>query len=243
MPTLAGVTRDASGIYRPANAAEWAIIMTAADIASGGPSALHLFQEPSGNLADSIGSFPLTASGTGTTYQQTIVGWSAKGVAMTSGSTGLFQSVSAALPDISTTSMFALAYAQPTTTAATRDVVGVGAASTRVLAQTTATTGAPRVMCGGNSAGGAVSASGAMRPWGLQINRTANFAALYTDAERISPSFGATVAGKSISVGNFAAGTATCVYTMLAVFFGAAAELTNAQVRALYTALGWTPLF
>ena len=240
---LAGVTLDASGRYRPSSSAEWATVLAAAGIASGGPSALYLCQDASGNLADAVGTFPLTASGTGTTYMQPVSGWSAKAVAMTSGSTGLFQSTDAGLPDIATTSMLMLAYAQPTTTASTRDIMGGGTAATRILAETTATSGVPRIMCAGNAAVGAVNTGAATRPWTLQINRTAGSAALYTDAERIVPTFGTTAAGKSISIGNFVAGTATCLYALIAVFFGAAAELSTAQVRSLHTTLGWTPLF
>src|SRR5262245_47294003 len=85
---LSAVSRDAtSNILVPANAAEWAQVLASAGISSGGPSALWLFQEASGNPADSVGSFTLTASGT-PTYQAAVSGWTRKAITFADAATG-----------------------------------------------------------------------------------------------------------------------------------------------------------
>ena len=71
------VTQDAlSGWYFPANSTEWTSLLSGTGISN--PSSLWLCQEASGTLADSIGSRPLTISGT-PSYQQPAVGFSRLG--------------------------------------------------------------------------------------------------------------------------------------------------------------------
>lgn len=240
---LAGVTRDAtSGIYIPQTASEWAIVLSVAGIASGGPSALWRMQDASGNPADSIGSFALTASGTGLAYQQAVSGWTSKAIATTAAATNLLANTSASLPNISTTSQLLLAYAKVTDTATTRDVMRCGV-SPMLIAQTTGASGVPKVTCGGNNVSGASDAGGAVRPWVILINRTATSARLFTDQEKLSPVFGATAAGQEIGFGNLSAGAGTIAYLYAASFFASAAELSDAQVKTLLQTLGWSPAF
>lgn len=237
---IAGVSRDASsGVYCPASAAEWTLLMAAAGLATGNPSALYLCQEAAANLADSIGTFTLAASGTGLVYQQAIAGWARKAFGTTSGGTGVAASVDIGLPNILTNSILLLGYVQPTTIATTRDIMGAGAAATKILASNLLTSGFARELCVANSASGAADTGGVVRPWALGINRTAASTALYTNAEKIVPAFGATAAGQSITLGTLVAGCATARYLYLAAFFNAAAELTSAQVKTLLTTLGW----
>jgi hypothetical protein len=242
---LAGVTRDAaSGIYCPASAGEWVIVLAAAGIVSGGPSAIYLLQDPSGNPADAIGGFTLTASGAGLAYAQSIPGWTRSGIVTTAGSTGLLQNSSASLPDISTTSHLALSYVKAITQAvATRDVVSVGAVGTTMRAQSVATTGQARGLCAANPATGTIDSGGAVRPWVVGINRTTPGAALYTDAEKILPAISAGATGKGIQCGNVGSSDVTAAYLYRADFFAGAAELSAAQVKTLLQTLGWSPLF
>jgi hypothetical protein len=238
---IPGVTRDAaSGIYCPASAAEWTLLMAAAGLATGNPSALHLMQEASGTLADSIGTFPLATSGTGVTFQQNVGGWSRKAWMTTSGGTGLAQNTDVALPNIGTNSLLGLGYVLNTAVAVTRDVIGGGAAATRILGQSFATTGQARAMCNVNTQLSAGNMAGQVRPWAIQINRTASSAALSLDAERVVPAFSAGATGQSLTLGNIVAGASTSLYLYVAWFFNAAAELTLAQMRTLLQTLGWT---
>lgn len=98
------VSKDAAaGIYCPASSTEWTNFIARKGLSVAVPDALWLYQEASGNLADSIGSFTLTAAGTGATYQSAVTGWTRKGIAITDAATANFSSTSASLPDVSTT--------------------------------------------------------------------------------------------------------------------------------------------
>lgn len=238
---MAGVSQDATSLkYAPATAGEWTITMAAAGIGTGNPSALHLMQEASGDLLDSIGAFPLTSIGTGQSYQQAVAGWTRKAVTIANAQTNAWQSVDAALPNILTTSMLILAYVKPTTLGAQRALFGGGAAATKIEALTAATTGAAVGVCVGNSAAGAIDSGTQVRPWALQINRTAGTMTLYTDAEKLVPTFNATAAGQSISFGAFVISSATAAFLYSATFFVGAAEFSSAQVKTLLTTLGWS---
>lgn len=241
---IPGVTRDAaSGIYFPATSGEWAIILTVAGIATGGPSAIYNFQDASGNPADATGTFPLTASGTGLTYAQAVAGYTRLAVGTTSGGTGAFQTVSVSLPDLSTDSQLTLAVVNPTVIGTLRDVHGGGAAATRVNSQLVATTGQARGMSAGNNTNGVINSGNATRPWVLAHNRTALSTILYTDAEKITPTFGGTTAGKSITFGALVNGCGTCRYLYSATFMAAAAVIPEAKIRTLLQTLGWTVLW
>lgn len=237
--SMASVTRDAtSGIYLPANAAEWAQTLAVAGIGSGGPSHLWLEQEAAGNLADSVGVDSLVATGTAATYQSAVAGWTTKGILLADAATTSFTSVAADLPDTSVTSALLLAY------------VAFGAApaiSREVLLLTSTATGAelranntPRIqVVGGGSALGANSYINAVRPCVLKLDRAANAVLAYTDQEKISTTITNT-SGKRTGIGSQAVLCGPQTHMYLAQFVGAAAEMTDAQVRKLLQTLGWT---
>jgi hypothetical protein len=238
---MAGVTLDAaSGKYFPATDAEWTITMAAAGISSGNPSALHLLQDASGNPVDVYGLFPLAASGTGLTYRQAVAGYTRLAMGTTSGTSGLLQSLDASLPDLGSADMLSLFVAKATTTAARRDILGLGAAATPMMVDTEATTGLARAVCVGNVATGAADAGGVVRPWAVQSFRSSSVALVASDAEKLLPTFAATVAGKSLSIGNYKFGGSTSLYLYLVTFFNAAARLTAAQIKAIWQVCGWT---
>ncbi len=241
---ISGVTRDAtSGVYTPASAAEWTTLLAAAGDAIGGPSALYLCQEASGNLADSIGTFTLTASGTGITYAQSVAGWSRKGVTFNDGGSGAFANADAGLPDLSTTSFSSLWYWQESgTPAANRMLFAAGLVTmSQALVQAT---GVPRFTSGVNSALGVVQLSTPVRPWLPTHNKTASSDVLYLDTEKVTPTFSVLTTGKSITWGQSSAVAhppGSLLYA--ALFFGAAAERTSTQWKTLLTTLGFNPLF
>jgi hypothetical protein len=243
--SMAGVAQDAtSGKFLPANTTQWNTTMAAAGLSSGNPSALHLLQEASGNPADAIGSITLTASGT-LAYQQAASGWSTKGIGTSTGVAGLMQSVSASLPNISTTSMLALVYALVPATAATfRSLFQFGPTfgSQAAALIGNSTNKKLRGVADPNFVDGVDDASAVVRPFVLKVNRTGAAAALYSDAEKLAPTLTATPTGKGYALGgdntmSFFPDAFTFLYS--AVFFGAAAELSDAQVRTLLQTLGW----
>jgi hypothetical protein len=101
-------------------------------------------------------------------------------------------------------------------------------------------TNAPKINNGTYSSTGAASVTTAVRPWVLRHNVTASTQALFTDLEKISPTFAASGGTRRTY---FGAAFETCpniriVYS--AMFKGAAAELSDANVRSLLQTLGWT---
>lgn len=238
------VTRDAtSGKRVPASTAEWTRVMARAGLASGNPSALWLFQEVSGNPADSIGAFALTAGGTAASYQQAVAGWTRLGISVADGATSALTTTNASLPDTASASHLVLAYVKmPAAGSGTaRNVVCLGATATRTAAEISVTTGKLRARSQGNTADSVASHSdGAVRPIVIRTNRTASEADAMSELEKMSPTFDAITAGKGVRFGAASLNAAAVTYLYAVSFHAAAAELTDAQIKTLLQTLGWT---
>ncbi len=234
---VTGVTRDStSGIYCPANAAEWTIVMAAAGIASGGPSLLWGCQEASGNLADSIGTFTGTVSGTPVTYQQAVTGWTRKGIAGANSGTGKISNNDAGLPDPAVTSMLSIGYVTVTAVPGAVNVL-VGLVGTSNATGNVITPGpVSRAWSGPNASTAGGNPLGAVRPYGFIYDVTNNRAAGWTDQDILSVTRGPTV---NRGLDTWYGFTGSHLYRV--AFFGSAAELTNAQIRTLLQVLGWSP--
>lgn len=105
------VTKDAtSGKWIPQSSSEYTSLLSGTGI--GNPSLLWLCQELASSLADSIGSFTGTASGS-PTYQNAVSGWSQKAVGTRAGQADMFATGS--WSDVSSFAVAWLSY--PTTNA------------------------------------------------------------------------------------------------------------------------------
>jgi hypothetical protein len=232
------ITKDAtSNIYIPQNASEWTALMALAGLATGGPSAVYTFQDASGNPVDSVGGFTLTAAGTGISYQNAVTGWSSKAINTTAAGTGSLTATAAGLPDPSTTSVMVLSYVN-ITSSVLAGIHGYGALSTRQAMEATAT---PRLQAvsGANLAGGTNSPINQVRPLVTRYNFTASTALGASDQEKLVPTFTATTT-KNLVYGNFGRACAAAQYLYSAVFFGPAAEQTDAQLKTMLQTLGWS---
>ena len=238
---IPGVTADAtSGFHCPANTAEWQLVYTAAGISPAlTPGGLWLMQEASGNLADSTATFTLTASGTGLAYQQAVTGWTRKAVTTTEGGTGVFTNADGGLNDVGVGNIAMLGYVKTTTSVTRRSILGLGLSATRCAAERAATSGFGSMVCGANSQDGAADPSSSVRPWLVQMSRSQTLAPLYTNTEKVIPAFGATASGRQVTFGALALSSSACSYLYGAVFLGNPGNLTEAQWRALLTALRW----
>ncbi|HEY1554783.1 MAG TPA: hypothetical protein VGF94_08115 [Kofleriaceae bacterium] len=234
---LAGVTRDAaSGIYCPANATEWAAVLAVAAIASGGPSNLYLMQDASGALADAIGSAPMTAAGTAS-YQQTKSGWSRFAITSADASTVKFSTT--ALPDPATSSCLVIGYMFfPSIPASTRNPIVVGTVTSSSM-RITATSKVLAVSSGNQVTSASTYMDGAVRALAFRYNVTAGSLVVFTDSEKLSPTF---VAASGQLLDLFSSGTAGAEgWLYAAVFTGSAAELSDAQLKTLEHTLGFSP--
>lgn len=236
---IGSVTRDPiSHILCPANTPEWAAVMAAAGNA-GGVSALYPLQELSGNAVDVVGGLDMFFSGAGgLTYSAAVAGWARRAIATDASGTGNLRRL-LGIPDVLTTSMLVLGYVGVTTTGTIRDVLSVGVTS--VGAATTATNGFPEVISDGGNAVGTHDAGITVRPWVLCVNRTAALWSLYTDQDKVTLASGSP-SGSRFAIGNGSVfGQPIAKYLYLALFFGAAAEMSAAQIKTLLQILGWTP--
>jgi hypothetical protein len=233
--SLAAVTRDAtSGKYVPASLSEWNQVMAVAGIGSGGPGLLWLCQDASGNLADSIDSLPGTVSGTPILYQQPITGWSRLGVTGADAGTAIADSSSASLPDPATAATLIISYAIIVTApVAIRNIDVMGTANigtTRV-----STTPRFQAVSGGSVVTGTLDPTGAVRPFVYIDDPIAARCAAYTDQEKLVPTRAATTGKRSRFNFGF---VGSLLYRTQ--FNGAAAQLTDAQIKTLLQTLGWT---
>jgi len=228
------VARDAtSNIYVPASVAQYAELGIAA------PISIWELQEASGTAEDSLGLADLSVTGS-PTYAQTVAGWSRKAIEFTDGSSAQLTNVAGVLPNIASASFMALFYVRCGSSTTARNVVCLGVNATRGAAEFNAT---PRTIANsnGNLAVGASTPMGAVRPVLVKIDRTNSVMTLYTNQERLTPTWSASMAGSRIAIGSGGARlAATCGYLYGAAWDGADAEITNTQAKALLEALGWT---
>lgn len=237
---MVGVTKDAtSGIFVPASLSEWSQTLQVAGIGSGAPSLGWGCQDAAGPLAEFLGGGTVTLAATGAvTFQQTVTGWSRKAVGLQDAATEKFSSTAAALPDISTTSALLLVYMDVLATpAAVRVLSALGTTNAKMDVTTVPQ---PRTDSNVNTATGTGGFPTSPIPLVLKVDRTNTVVRGYTLADKMAPTFDATMTGKSLTLGGLAANAASSQYLYAVLFTGAAAELTDAQIKTLLQTLGWT---
>ncbi len=229
--------RDAtSGIRCPSNAYQWTTLLGYT------PTSLWLCQEVSGNLADSVGAQTLTAANT-PGYSAAISGWTRTAVTLANSTGQRF--AHATFANSATVSLFVLAYAgynSATVTAGNHMLVYGGNNDCSVTNGDTGDERKVRYREGANITEGANTlTTGQIYPVGLLRNITGTAARVYSDTEKLSPTYDVT-AGTVLALG-CAAGTtsAPMSYVYAVAWSGATAEMSDATIKAIYTALGWAP--
>jgi hypothetical protein len=240
---LATVTRDGtSGIYVPANAAEWSTLIAAKSLSISAPNSLWLSQEASGNLSDSIGSLAMTAGST-PSYQQAVTGWSRKAVSLADGTGQQFTAGVGVGPNPTTTSQLWLGIiAMPSTPVSTRAFWGINTNSVSTLAcrvNHNVTTGKLALQVAGVTVNSATSHSNGVHVIAVKYDRTNAAAVLYTDLNKTVGTYNSGVIDQIKGFGSAASGAEGMLYG--AMWSGAAAEaLTDANMKALLQAMGYT---
>ncbi len=227
-----------SGKALPRNVGEWTALMAAAGIVKGNPSLLWNLGQAGGIAVDAIGTFNGGITGSGMTFRQTVSGWTTKGVAFADSANGTFVNTDAGLPDLSTTSLLVIGYAVVSAPTANLALYKVGT-TTNIRAFIRTGTVRTQIAHGANSVTGTVVPTGQVRPFVMRHDKTAGTAMFATDQEKLAPTFSATVTGKSIQIAD-ASLSVPATHIMLVAFFGAAAEMTDAEVKTLLTTMGWT---
>lgn len=233
-----------SGKGVPASSAEWATLISELAIGAA-PSSLYLMQEASGNIADTIGAVPLTASGAGRSYANVISGWSRLALGTADGVAGSFGVASGVGPNMSTTSAAMLAYLRIDNATAERSLMAFSTTASDLVQVNVTATGIPRAYIdAGNTLGVTAHEGGAAIPVLLVYDRTNARARVYTNAEKILPVYGAVALDGEKFYGAASGGVANATSRFLysCWWTGANAEWlsTDANAKSLLQKLGWT---
>ncbi len=231
-------TQDATSmIYCPADITEWGNVCAVAGVSD--PSFGWDMQDASGNLTASVGAVDLATEGARQDFQQTVTGWTRKG-AKSRGDGWLTSDAS--FPDVSTTSMMMLVYArQYTSGGGDNDLLWLGdlGAGNYERLRVTSTDKLKSVNDAGTaSSAGSGNESGQVRPYILQINRASSTCEAFSDTDAVSVAIGGPNSKGAYILGSLAGDE--CYFLIGAVWTGAAAEMTNAQIKTLLETLGWT---
>lgn len=239
---MAGVDQDgASAKYVPANGAQWTQTMAVAGIGSGNPTDWWLCQEAAGNLASSGAGITLAANGT-PLYQQAVSGWSRLGVGFTNAANQRFTAAAGIAPNPATTSVLFLWYMAITAAPGAQVVMGNvsdGATNYRVMAQVVGSTKIQNA-CAGVVVNGTTDATTVgIQPVVIQYDRTNSVANVYTLNDKIVGTYNASVVDGRKGIGGATSPTGQAVYG--ALWSGAGAEMSAAQIKTLLQTLNWSP--
>lgn len=241
------VDRDATSLERfPSSATQWTdfrayhVAIGTANFPNVSPGSLWLFQESSGNFADSIGSVTLTS--TLTVYSATVSGYSRKGAgpADLSASTEKATNTTTA-PNAGTTSTMLLAFVSLPTAplAANRDLFGQNASAKIQFL----TTGTLRIFTSAGTAFSNVSAS-TVQPIVCKVDLTGSTSKGYSSQEKVTATFATPVNTSLVNFGSLGSLNVPSLFLYAVEFSGASAEMTDANVKALLVAMGrsipWT---
>lgn len=240
--TVKLVSNDAtSGIRVPASAQEWTDFIAYAGLSNAAPNSLWLCQEASGNLADSIGSLTLAAASS-PTYSNAATGWTRVGVGTVDGGTAKFMAGIGIGPNPTLTSTLWIFVVAVAATAAGNRMIMTSGGSTAALDNSvfiTGATGVPFDRCAGVSVNGTVDVRNTIQPIAILYDRTGSRSMTYTASQKIAGTYSATVTDGNKGIGSAFSAASSSSYLYGIMFSGAAAELTDAQIKSLLLALGW----
>ena len=234
------VTRDAtSGKRFPNSSTEWTNFLAYNGLAAAVPNSMWLCQEAAGNLTDSIGTLTLTANAA-PAYQQAATGHSRLGVQLAEVANQRFTAAAAAGPNPTTTSSLWLWFGEFTAApSGTRVVLSVSDGAVNFRANILVT---PRIRLSinaVNSDGVSDPVAGAdVMPMAIKYDRTNSEAKVFTGQEKITGTYSAAVVDGLKGLGTGGAAAVRFVYGVM--WSGAAGEMSDANLKALLEALGYT---
>lgn len=222
----------------PADATEWAALAAAHAPALRAPDHLWLFQEASGKIADVVGGKPLTSAGA-PSYREAVPGWTRQ-AAGASGAASNQTLNNTSMPNVNASSSLLLVYAEIARPAVTHQRVFHGAPSGNAF-EGLAGTANMRLRTGPAIANGTSSHAGGVRPYVLRYDRAHAVNALYSDAEKVAVAFRALSGAEvrfTLGLSTDPAAETRVLYA--ALWTGAAAERSDAEIRSMLEGLGWT---
>jgi hypothetical protein len=206
---------------------------TAAGFAA--PTSIWLMQETSGNLADSVGSRHFAQLNSGAAYNQTIAGWTRKGLNVNDGSSDGFLATG---PNMAADSFLMLLYVAIRSAPASERTIAYYA-QVKLNVST-----APSYLIYDQSLfmTGAGAYGTTVHPVIFKLDRGESSVKLYTDLELLAPTpFGASETGTGIFIGGAVQSSAAASYLYGALWTGASANMSDSTVHSLLAALQWVP--
>lgn len=230
-----------SGHGVPNSAAQWQDLITNNALSITPPNGLWLMQAQSGPITPAIGAVMIPGTNTNAgTYRRAVPGWTRFAIATTANQNTAFGNNTASeLPNVSTSSMTILAYyATPTPPNQTSSIVfgGSGGGFAEVGLDSASHF---KLSVGSSNATGTVDHGTDVVPIILKMDVDHSQQVLYVDHEKIIGTYAplASSRGLLLAAANHTAPEGRWLY--MAAWYGAGAELTDAQVSSLLTALGW----
>ncbi len=230
----------ASGKAVPTNTTEWMDLIAARSLGGAPPSSVWQMQESTGNLADSIGSVTLSPLNL-PTYTNVISGWTRVGVG-TRDTTQNNGFLSKATGNLNGTSYLLLLYVQVLAPAnGDRAIAAIGENADYRYVGLTSTNRYQANGIGVTPVTGTVDVGTEVRPVLLRVNSTTFQHTVYTDQEKITAAWvSPSGVGNNLVIGNGAFGSAPARYLYGALWSGASAEMSDATIKAMLQAMGWT---
>lgn len=235
------ITDATSGKGVPLTQAQWNTVFSNSGMANKTVAHSWDFQDASGNITRTIGD-DLVAAGT-LDYQQNLTGWTRKGVTFTNNTADAAAHAAAVGADPSANSVLWFAYIDIATAAVVaRQVLTAGgaAAASEAAIRHDASRFLQIKILGATAQGAADLDLAALRPFVLLHDRSGSRAIAYTEAEKVVGTYNAGVTDGVKGFGAASATSAGMTVSLAAVFSGSDAEWTDAQVKAVLQALGWT---
>ncbi len=233
-----------AGFGVPSSATQWNDAIAAAGY-PGAPTSAWLFQS-AGAPADVVGANNLTAFSTPVFQQAFVAGWSGLCVEFNSAADALYN---LSVVNTGTTSALLLAYVAITADPGTPQfALNLGNGTSQADRRIATITAAGLWSATGYTGSPQASASGVADPGtnamllAVQVDRANGAFRVITDQEVIAPVYTAPSSGTDAYI-SFGDGASVMKVRYGALFTGAAAQASIAQIRSLYTVLGRTPLF
>lgn len=230
-----------SGKPCPASAFEWQDFLSAKGLQIAPPDGLWLLQEANGVAADTIGTVNLMPFGT-IGYRLPVTGWSRSAIGLADNTVAGLSNMSApSLPDVGFFSMTILVLvAFPSLPPAPRSVLFAGSGSPMTFGQVNVDSARHfRLMIDATSATGSMDHGAAPIALVLKIDRTNSQQKIITKQETIAVPYSPLGSSRGLFLGGANDRAPDSRWLYMAAWYGGDAEITDAKVASLISALDW----
>lgn len=230
-----------SGKGVPLTQADWDAVFSTAGVASKTVANSWGFQDAGGSTAV-VATVGTDLATTGVTFNQAVTGWSRVAVTWADGANARAEHATGVGSNPATTSVLWIGYIDLTATPATNRLV-LSPSINGAPAWNGTINSTPRIRTlinGVQNVGASNPVTGGVRPIVVLNDRTGSRAMMYSDQEKLTGTYSASIGDGSKGFGSTGASAAAMATLWGAQFAGANAEWDDATVKAVLEALNWT---